>query len=108
LKLLILQSEYFLVVDALDQCDASHLNLIVKALAGLPNITKGKIIIFSQPQPSLKKQLGSTMQITLTEDIIATPIASFVSAKIQQVILSPEKREKVIKKITSLAEGSFL
>ncbi|KAJ9133152.1 hypothetical protein NKR23_g10944 [Pleurostoma richardsiae] len=108
LKLLILQPEYFLVVDALDECDASHLSLVVEALVELPNVTKGKIIIFSQPQPSLKKQLDSTVQIALTEGMMAAPIASFVSAEIQQVILSPEEREKVINRITSLAEGSFL
>ncbi|KAM0214072.1 hypothetical protein ACHAQI_003692 [Fusarium lateritium] len=108
------QREFYLVIDALDECSLDHprqVKELLEHLSHVLNTTRGKIIIFSRPNRLLGVGTTSEVQtneIRITEVDTLSEIADFCDSAAAKLSLPRKEQLLVASRAKSDAQGSFL
>jgi tetratricopeptide (TPR) repeat protein len=113
-SLLTEERNFYLVIDALDECSLDHprqATELLKHISEILDFTTGRIIIFSRPSRLLG--VGTTSEvpsneIRITEEDTRSEIAALCDSAVAGLSLPKEMQLQVASRAKSGARGSFL
>lgn len=104
-----LDRQLFIVIDALDECDAVYRNTLLQSLTKLSQDTpRVKILLSSRPEEEILEQLTTMAKIVIHPDAERDRLIVEKTVQMQLFYLSEDVKKAITKKLSLLAQGSAI